>query len=162
MAPADSLPPDIDVDNPVGGLNDAELALRDERIWQLRLQHLSQRTIAARVGVSPVVVWQVIRKRISEVLAPLVCEVVAEEDARLEFLFEHLLPGIEGSEVPAIEAGRKLSESRRRLFGADGAVTVNVNHGDLSAIDAAYQDLVAEMNAANAVREAKLRDSRGV
>lgn len=84
------------------------------------------------------------------------------EDDRLRRLLLALSEGIEGGEVPAISEARKISESRRKLYGADGPITVNHNHADVSAIDAAYLDLVAEMDAANAAREAALRDIRGV
>lgn len=144
-----------DTGNPVDGPNDAERAIRDEQIWQLRLRHLSLRTIAARMGLPQVVVWQAIRTRIADMLAPLVCEVVAEEDARLEFLFEQLLPGIEGNEVQAIDAGRKISESRRRLYGADGAATVNMNVTEMSASDVKFMEMAARAEAQIAARKAK-------
>lgn len=146
------------------GLTAAELHEQDRnvRIWQLHVAGHSSREIGAIVKVSHTTVWKVLQESRGDTPLWTVDQVRMVEDERLRRLLLALLEGVEAGEVPAIEAARKISESRRKLYGADGPLTVNVNHGDLSAIDAAYQDLVAEMNEANSRREAKLRDRRSV
>lgn len=77
----------------------------------------------------------------------------AVENVRLDYLLEKLAPGIDAGDVPAIEAARKISESRRRLYGLDGPIQVNLT--ETTQADLAMQDIVNEAKAKAAAERAK-------
>jgi hypothetical protein len=142
---------------------DRDIEKRNERIWTLHVIGHSSRDIAAMVGLSKSGVLKIIHERpASEAADWSTDQIRAMEMERRRMLLVALAPSIEAGEIPAIGEARKISESICKMYGADGPVTVNHNHADVSAIDAAYLDLVAEMDAANAAREAALRGIRGV
>lgn len=83
----------------------------------------------------------------------------AVENARLDYLLEKLAPGIDGGDVPSIESARKISESRRRLYGLDGPIQINMT--ETSQADLAMQDMLNEAKMKAATERAKVAGDSG-
>jgi hypothetical protein len=127
--------------NPAGDNHPTVLASKAERVvvaLQLAQGGKTYRQIGAALGVSCGTAHSYVKTAIADITKPAAEEMRAVEDMRLEMLWEHaaaqLQPRIvhafdaEGlpldievyDEVPkVVEAARKLSESRRKLWGLD-------------------------------------------
>lgn len=106
--------------------NSAQDAARNAEILRLREQGYTLRSIAERVGLHHVSVMEIINKELAAVRDPLVGHIRQTEADRLYYLREKLRPAVEEGDVKAIDADRKISESLRKLYGADGPIQVNV------------------------------------
>jgi hypothetical protein len=104
-----------------------ETAERDAKALRLRAQGLSVKEIAARLEFAePSSASKAISRALAAVPAEAAAELRAVEAVRLDALLAQLQPGIEEGDAKAITEARKISESRRRLFGLDGPVTVHM------------------------------------
>lgn len=121
-------------------------AERDAEAARLRSTGLGLRQIADTLGYES---ESGASKAISRALAAVPAEAVNElrllESARLDQLLAALQPGVGDGNVQAIAEARKISESRRRLFGLDGPVSIDLNVGDPR--DLELRELVAETKA---------------
>jgi transcriptional regulator with XRE-family HTH domain len=140
--------------------NEAQKAKRNAEILRLRVeQGLSLRKIAAVVGLHHVTVMDIINEELMAVRTPMVNEIRRTEDERLDYLLEKLRPGIEDGDVPSIKEARMISESRRKLYGADGPLQVNVEVEHTPA-EAEVQQLVADAEAFLSSEERKVYGDR--
>lgn len=113
----------------------AATAERDEKIFRLKVRGLTERQIAAEVGLSPGRVHTIIDQRIAAHLGPVADAFVAMRDAELADLWRKAQAQYVATEDPdtrlkAINTLRGLNESRRKLHGADApeAMTVSLEH----------------------------------
>ncbi|HEY3867609.1 MAG TPA: hypothetical protein VGM10_04645 [Actinocrinis sp.] len=108
-----------------------EGAERDAHAARLRAQGYSFARIARELGYAD---ESGAYKSVSRALAAVPVEAVGElralESARLDALLAALQSALEEGSVQAVDAARKLSESRRRLFGLDGPVDVKLSIND--------------------------------
>lgn len=75
---------------------------------------------------------------------PLVREIRKMEDARLDFLLTKLEGGVNSGDVSAIHEARLISESRRRMFGADMPTNVRVTGEVEHKLDPAVTKMIEE------------------
>lgn len=139
--------------------NRAQTVERDAEIWRLHIQGLTLREIGHKVGLHHTTVMDIINKGVAEVRDPLAGEIRRTADERCMLLWNKLQPAIEQGDVAAIEVGRKVLESWRKLHGVDGPITINVN--ETSQTDLALQELMREAEMAVAAREAQVQGHRG-
>jgi DNA-binding transcriptional MerR regulator len=139
--------------------NSAQDAARNAEILRLREQGYTLRSIGERVNLHHVSVMEIINRELSAVRDPLVGHIRQTEADRLYYLREKLLIGIELGDVKAIDADRKISESLRKLYGADGPIQVNVEVEHTPA-DAEVQQLVADAEAFLSSEERKVYGDR--
>lgn len=139
--------------------NRAQTAERDAEVWQLHIQGLTLRQIGQRLGIHHTTALDIINRGIAEVRDPLIHEVRRIADERWHLLWAKLQPAIENGDVQAIEVGRKLLESWRKMYAVDGPVTINVN--DLSVADDAVRALISDAEAIIAAEEAKINGRGG-
>lgn len=109
----------------------AQRAERDERIFRLSLRGLTERAIAAEVGLSPGQVHKVIEKRIAAHLGPVAETMVARRDAELDDLWrlaqaQYVAADDPDTKLKAISTLVRLNESRRKLHGADAPEALKV------------------------------------
>ncbi len=135
--------------------NKAQTVERDAEVWRLHIQGLTLREIGQKVGLHHTTVLDIINKGVAEVRDPLIGELRKVADQRVALLWNKLQPGIEAGDVQAIEVGRKVLESWRKLHGVDGPITINVN--ETSQTDLALQELMREAEMAVAAREAQVQ-----
>lgn len=94
---------------------------RDTEAARLLEQGLSYDEIAEELGfASRGNAYRAVQRVLRDVPVKAVSQLRAREFARLELMWESLMPGIETGDVPSINAGRKVCESMRRLFDLDG------------------------------------------
>ena len=135
--------------------NKAQTVERDAEVWRLHIQGLTLREIGQKVGLHHTTVMDIINKGVAETRDPLIGEIRKVADERVTWMWSKLVPAIDAGDVQAIEVGRKLIESWRKLHAADGPVTINVN--ETSQTDLALQELMREADAAVAAREAEIQ-----
>lgn len=75
---------------------------------------------------------------------PLVKEIRKREDMRLDYLLTKLEAGVESGDVQAIHEARLISESRRRMFGADMPTNVRVTGEVEHKLDPAVTKMIEE------------------
>lgn len=146
-------------------LSDAELAERDEKIWQLRLRGLSLRQIGAEVGLSHPSVHEILKRGYQERVYPLVDEQRAVELERLDLWTvaagevlnrEHIHVSNgrivrdendkpirdDGPVLAAIDRLVRLAERRARLLGLDAPTRVqaDVNTQESDAVRALAEE----------------------
>lgn len=144
VPPAETAPPTISAED-----------ARDIRIWHLELAGYSSREIGAIVGLSHTHVLRILTPlRQSESPAWPKEEVRAVEHARLLRLLRALEPGVEAHDVPSVKEARLISESIRHLYGADGAIEVNVT--ETTQADLAMRDILNEARMRAAAERAKV------
>lgn len=121
--------------------------LRNRRIWELHCSGLTTREIGPQVNLDYSAVSRVIRAMCEEDSSVWTKEQVRQvADAQLLSYLAAIKPGINDGDLSAIAEARKLNESRRKLYGADGAVDVNVNHTAKSPVDQAIRNLLRPLD----------------
>lgn len=138
--------------------NKGQTVERDAEVWRLHIQGLTLRQIGTKVGLHHTTVLDIVNRGVAEVRDPLVNEIRRIADERCMLLWAKLQPGIEDGDVQAIEVGRKVLESWRKLHGVDGPITINVN--ETTQVDLALQEMMREAEAAVAAREAQIHAGR--
>lgn len=89
---------------------------------------------------------------------PLVGAIRKKEDMRLDMLLTKLESGVNSGDVQAIHEARLISESRRRMYGADMPTNVRVTGEVEHKLDPAVQDMIAASKARiQAEQEAQIR-----
>jgi hypothetical protein len=139
---------------------DASTAERDARIWDLRLLGLSLRRIGDQVGLSHPAVKDVLDRGYAGLIYPKVDEARGVELERLDLLLSKLAPAIVRGDVPAILAALKVSDRRAKLLGLDAPTRVQAELEDVTPPRPELLDRIAAVEAANAVRQAALRERR--
>lgn len=128
--------------------NRAQHAERAAKIWRLKLAGLTERQIAAEVGLSQTRVNEIIAQQMTEMIGPLVGEYADHREAELQDLYTRAYRiavdrnQADDVRLKAINQCKVLNESRRKLRGADAPESLAVTHTaniDLSA------DLVGEV-----------------
>lgn len=105
-----------------------ESAERDAQAARLRSQGHGLREIAEQLGYADTSgASRAITRALQAIPAAAVAELRTLESERLDQLLLKLQDGIEAGDTKAIAEARKVSESRRRLHGLDGAVKVDMN-----------------------------------
>lgn len=138
--------------------NKSQTVERDAEVWQLHIAGLTLRQIGARVGLHHTTVLDIINRGVAAVRDPLVTEIKRIADERSMLLWAKLQPAIEAGDVQAIDVGRKVLESWRKLHGIDGPIQVEVK--ETSQVDLALQEMMREAEAAMAAREAQIHAGR--
>lgn len=138
-------------------VSDAQLAERDELIWQLRLQGLSLRQIGAKVGLSHPSVHDILQTGYQERIYPKVDEQRALELERLDTWLCKLQPGIDQGDDKAIATALRISERRARLVGMDAPTRVHAEVTEVTQQDLELQEMLREAQAREAVKESQLR-----
>lgn len=134
--------------------NKGQTVERDAEVWRLHIQGLTLRQIGAKVGLHHTTVMDIVNRGVAEVRDPLAGEIRKVADERISLLWNKLQPGIEAGDPQAIEVGRKVVESWRKLHGVDGPITINVN--ETTQTDLALQEMIREAEAAVAAQEARV------
>jgi hypothetical protein len=135
--------------------NKAQTVERDAEVWRLHIQGQTLRQIGQKVGLHHTTVMDIINKGVAETRDPLIGEIRKVADERVNWMWSKLVPAIDAGDVQAIEVGRKLIESWRKLHAADGPVTINVN--ETSQTDLALQEMIREAEMQVAAREAEIQ-----
>lgn len=136
--------------------SDAELAERDAKIWELRLQGHSLRAIGAAVGLSHPSVLAILEKGYAELIYPQVEEARAIELERLDELLVKLRPGIDSGDVQSIGAAVKIGDRRAKLLGLDAPTKVQAEIEQVPPTPELI-DRIEQARAAVAARERELR-----
>jgi len=139
--------------------NKGQTVERDAEVWQLHIQGLTLRQIGQRMGIHHTTVLDIVNRGIAEVRDPLVNEVRRVADERWHLLWNKLQPAVEAGDVQAIEVGRKLLESWRKMYGIDGPISIQVT--ETGGADDAVVKLIAEAEAVIAAEEAKINGRGG-
>ncbi|MGW1505997.1 hypothetical protein ACWCQW_47370 [Streptomyces mirabilis] len=100
------------------------MAERDAKIYQLRLANLTERQIAAEVGISPTHVHRILTEQAAEIVKAPAEEYAAEREAELQDLYRKsyrlaISSTDENVRIKALLACARFNESRRKLRGAD-------------------------------------------
>ena len=139
--------------------NRAQTAERDAEVWKLYIQGLTLRQIGQRLGIHHTTALDIINRGVAEVRDPLIHEVRRVADERWHLLWSKLQPAVEAGDVAAIEVGRKLLESWRKMYGIDGPISIQIT--ETSNADDTVQRLIAEAEAVIAAEEAKINGRGG-
>lgn len=99
--------------------NREQKALAKHDAWDLRIKGRSYREIGTALGVSHVTAQEWVKEVFNEKSLPLASEVRKQELARLERYLDALDHKIECGDIQAIQTGIRISESIRKLLGAD-------------------------------------------
>ncbi|MEU0967865.1 hypothetical protein ABZ357_21400 [Streptomyces sp. NPDC005917] len=107
--------------------NPAALAERDAKIYRLKIAGMTERAIAAEVGLSPTRVHEIIADEVAAHIGPVAEEYADHREAELEALHrvawrEIYTAKSTADRLKAIETDRRINESRRKLRGADAPV----------------------------------------
>ncbi|KUM69258.1 hypothetical protein [Streptomyces griseorubiginosus] len=126
--------------------NRAQNGERDARIYSLRLANLTERQIAAEVGLSPTRVHEILAEQTAEHIAPVAEAYAAEREAELQDLYRKSYrlavdPSTsDGEKLKALATCVKINESRRTLRGANAPQRTEITLSQQAELDA---DLVA-------------------
>lgn len=130
-------------------------AERDAHAARLRAGNLSFREIAEQLGyLDESGARRAVQRALAAVPVDAVEELRALENARLDHLLEKLAAGIDKGDVASIETARKISESRRKLYSADGPIEVNITQTTQQ--DLAIQDLISTAKARATAEKAQI------
>ena len=138
--------------------NRAEQAVLRAKAFELKLQGMSYRKIAATLGRSTRTIMDWIQAEIEELITPRVEEYRNVQVATLESYLGYLQPKISRGDDKAINAAIRISEQIARLCGLNKPVRLDVTHHDLDKADAELADMVNEAKAKMALEEQQLRD----
>lgn len=113
--------------------NTASQADRNGRIFQLKIAGLTERAIAAEVGLSPTRVHEILVEEIGARVGPPAEEYVALREAELADLWSRayriaITADDPADRIKAIETAKRINESRRKLRGADAPESIAVTH----------------------------------
>jgi len=108
-------------------INKAAVAAEQERAFTLRLGGATYRQIGEALGIPRATAHRRVTDACAERVAPGLEEYRKVEDERLDTLLRRLAPKLATGEVPAIEAARRIGESRRRLWGMDAPVVSEIH-----------------------------------
>jgi hypothetical protein len=138
----------------------SEKEARDQRIWQLDLAGYSSREIGIKVGLNKTTVCEILhalRNQPSAIWSNE--EVRTTEHARLLRLLRALEPGVEQHDPVAIREARLISESLRKMYGADGPIEITVT--ETTQADLAVRDMINEAKARAAAEREKITGGHG-
>lgn len=135
--------------------NKAQTVERDAEVWRLHIQGLTYRQIGQKLGIHHTTVMDIVNRGVAEVRDPLISQVRRLADERWHLLWNKLQPTVEAGDVQAIEVGRKLLESWRKMYAVDGPISIQMT-GDASPSELAVRKLIAEAEAVVAAEEAKI------
>ncbi|KQX63432.1 hypothetical protein [Streptomyces sp. Root1310] len=112
--------------------NRARRAERDEKIFKLKVRGLSERQIAAEVGLSQSRVNAIVEQQAAAHLTPVVGTFVTMRDAELQDLWlkaqaQYAKADDPDTRLKAINVLRGINESRRKLHGADAPEALTVS-----------------------------------
>jgi hypothetical protein len=120
--------------------------------WQRRVAGVSERNIAAELGITPRAVRALWDRLITDYVVPETSRVVGLELARYDAWTAALAGGIQAGDPASVRAAVTISEARRKLLGVDAppapaqvAVTVRTE------LDARVEGLLGEMRALDAL-----------
>lgn len=102
-------------------------------------------------------VRKLVLREMARVKDPIVRDIRRMEDVRLDYLLTKLGRGIESGDVHAIHEARGISESRRKMWGADMPANVRVTGDVQHHLDPAVEDLLQQSKDRQAQREANDR-----
>ncbi|MEV6542291.1 hypothetical protein [Streptomyces sp. NPDC051665] len=113
--------------------NPAALAVRDAKIYRLKIAGLTERAIAVEVDLSPTRVHEIITEQIAAHIGPVAQEYADHREAELDALWraahrEIVTAKTSAERLKAIEAARRVNESRRKLRGADAPEAMTITH----------------------------------
>lgn len=99
--------------------NRARIAEQQARALAMKSAGRTYQQIAAELGVGVATAYKRVTDACAEHVVPEVEHLRTVESARLEHLLAALADGVEAGDVKAIAEARRISESLRKLFGAD-------------------------------------------
>lgn len=132
-----------------------DTAERDGQAARLKADGLTYTQIGDELGIDRSAAFRAVQRALHAAVVPAANLLRTREFARLEYLWECLLPGIEAGDTKSITEGRKVSESLRKLFDLDGpqdAADDDVDEHERSAIE----KMLAEVDAYVAEEQAKI------
>lgn len=135
--------------------NKGQTVERDAEVWQLHIQGLTLRQIGEKMGLHHTTVLGIINKGVAQVRDPLINEIRRVADERWHLLWNKLQPAVEAGDVQAIEVGRKLLESWRKMYAIDGPISIQVTT-EADPAEQAVRKLIEDAEAIVAAEEAKI------
>jgi DNA-binding Lrp family transcriptional regulator len=102
--------------------NRAKIAEEQKTAFDMKRDGATYREIAEELGCAISTAHKRVDDACAAVISPSVEEIRVTETARLDRLQGALKDGVAAGEVPAVDASRRLSESLRKLHGADAPV----------------------------------------
>jgi transposase len=129
--------------------NREQRAERKHEAWDLRLRGRTYREIAAALGVSHVTIERWVKEVMDEKSLPLASEIRKQELDRLTRYLDVLDHKIECGDIQAVALAVKVSESIRKMLGADLPVTASAVVDQATHAELEIMDLVRQVQARN-------------
>lgn len=139
--------------------NREQKAERKMEAWELRLRGRTYREIGVALGVSHVTAERWVKECLDQKSLPLASEVRKQELDRLTRYLDVLDHKIECGDLGAVALAIKVSESIRKLLGADLPVTANAVVDQTTKAELEIMTLIQQVQRRN--QEALERVSRG-
>jgi hypothetical protein len=117
--------------------------------WELRLRGRTYREIGTALGVSHVTAERWVKDCLEQKSLPLASEVRKQELDRLTRYLDVLDHKIECGDIQAVALAVKVSESIRKMLGADIPVTSNTVVDQATHAELEIMDLVRQVQARN-------------
>jgi transposase len=130
--------------------------------YELRLSGKTYREIGMSLDISHVTAYRWVRAHMDSVTLPLIEEVRKQEVDRLTRYLDRLDARVDEGDDRAIALAIKISESLRKLLGADVPVTTTVEHVEVSQLDMDIRKLIDAQNSHNqAAKDLAARKTTG-
>jgi transposase len=139
--------------------NREQKAERKMEAWELRLRGRTYREIGAALGVSHVTAERWVKECLEQKSLPLASEVRKQELDRLTRYLDVLDHKIECGDIAAVALAVKVSESIRKMLGADLPVVANAVVDQATHTELEIMTLIQQVQRRN--QEALERVSRG-
>jgi transposase len=129
--------------------NREERAEMKHEAWDLRLRGRSYREISVALNVSHVTVQRWVQEVMNEKSLPLASEIRKQELDRLTRYLDVLDHKIECGDIQAVALAVKVSESIRKMLGADLPVTANAVVDQATHAELEIMTLIQQVQARN-------------
>lgn len=128
--------------------------------YELRLNGRTYRQIGRALGIGHGTAERWCKEHMESVALPLIEEVRKQEVDRLTRYLDRLDGRIDEGDDKAISIAVKISESLRKLLGADMPAVSVVEHKEVSQLDLDIQSLIGSQQAKNALAKAEAAEKK--